>query len=138
MRNDGDTPTITSGLEQTERFAQLEREVTARRITQRIQELEQELAGGPEVEDTIGGISYRKRRRNAEYDDENPYKYMKFSDAPTFEGKNQKELHDFTQAFSDIFAWLEHGKEVNESRRIKAAAVQLRGRAREAWQRKEA
>jgi len=136
--NEGDTSTITSSHGQVERLAQLEREVTARRMTQRIQDLEQELAGGPVVEDIIGGISHTKRKRDDDHEDENPYKYMKFSDAPTFGGKNQKELREFTQAFTDLFAWMEHGKEADESRRIKAAAVQLRGRAREAWQRKEA
>lgn len=136
--NVGDTPTVTSSLGQAERLAQLEREVTARRVTQRIRELEQELAGGPAVEDTIGGISHTKRKRNADHEDENLYRHIKFSEAPTFGGKNQKELREFTQAFTDLFAWMEYGKEADESRRIKAAAVQLRGRAREAWQRKEA
>jgi hypothetical protein len=93
--NVGDTPTITSSLGQTERLAQLEREVTARRVAQRIQELEQELAEGPAIEDTIGGISHTKCKRNADREDENLYRYIKFSEAPIFGEKNQKEFHDF-------------------------------------------
>jgi len=119
-----------------QRLARLRQEVIEKRRLEQIAELERELSGGaPASRASFASDQETSRKRPAS--GELSSVARRALPPPVYEGKNLRELRDFTQGCEVFFAAV-LSNEDDEPMRIRLAASYLRGQALRQWSRRQA